>query len=74
MEGLEQCLAGVDLPCGIPWDVVDVLCAVDTALQPLRVRSPRGAALPSERDELWLFLACLDGVRFGALTMALSWV
>lgn len=36
--------------------------------------SPQWAASLSGRDEPWLFLAPLDGVRFGVLTMALSWV
>lgn len=39
MEGLEQCSVGVDASARTPWDVVDVLCGVDTALQPLRVSS-----------------------------------
>lgn len=50
-------------------------CVVWTLpLLPHRVRSPRWAALPSERDKPWLFLACLGRVRFGILTVALSWV
>lgn len=61
-------------PRGVPWDVVDVLRGVDAPLLPHRVRSPRWAALPSERDKPWLFLACLGRVRFGILTVALSWV